>query len=378
MPDPDQKPVNNSGTNLGAVSSASTPDSAGTPPPTFVTTPVKPNTKSDNETVTAVPTVPTTPSPPPVSPIEPFSVPASSSTSNQAGAPESYTIGNNKPAEVVAPSTMATLIPPGSPPKKKNKVLLAIIGVLVLITGLTAGLILVQQPQDIRQRAQVYPSSSPGGQCPGAGPNNCAIYECPSGCLDLGGGQPECRTFVRYADCSTLTAQSVSNCGQIDYLNGDGTQGGAYCGVLPGSQCRNNLTACSAPPPPPPGPPPPPPPPPPGFSAQCDAVSVYAVNGDITNPASWTLLTNSQLQSLQVGNTVYITTRGTVTNGQITKARIRVNSSTWTTGNETSSIKPKANSTDPDEYYVAYTIPAGTTTFTFESEVYESTQNKWY
>jgi hypothetical protein len=57
-------------------------------------------------------------------------------------------------------------ITPPSTPKKKfggKKVIATILGVLVLIGGLGAGVILVQQQQDIRQRAAMTPGDGGGG-----------------------------------------------------------------------------------------------------------------------------------------------------------------------------------------------------------------------
>lgn len=110
--------------------------------------------------------------------------------------------------------------------------------------------------------------------------------------------------------------------------------------------------------------------------AACTAVRIYRVTGSITDPSSWQLLTANDLPFLTPGETIYVTTLGTISGGgNVDKARIRVNSGVWTPGNETTSVKPGS----VYEYYVAYTIPGdGTSVFTFESEVHETQTNKWY
>lgn len=84
------------------------------------------------------------------------------------------------------------------------------------------------------------------------------------------------------------------------------------------------------------------------------------------------------MAALQSGDTIYISTLGSVSGGTIDRARIRVNSDVWTVTNETNTLKPKAVTTDPDEYYVAYTIPPLTNTFTFGAEIHEAATDRWY
>lgn len=110
-----------------------------------------------------------------------------------------------------------------------------------------------QYPQcSVACKPDIIPTNTPAPACPGSEPNNCAIYECPDGCQYINNGvQPECRTFVKFADCNTLTKNSVSDCGQIDYLKGPKSD---YCGVMPGTQCRNGTNSCQTQPSNPPRP----------------------------------------------------------------------------------------------------------------------------
>jgi hypothetical protein len=107
--------------------------------------------------------------------------------------------------------------------------------------------------------------------------------------------------------------------------------------------------------------------------AQCLNIKAYSV-GVVSDPSSWVLLTTTQLQNLQPGQTIYITVLGSVQNGAaIDKARIRVNSTSWTTANETTSLKPSSQ-----EYYISYTIPTGVNSFVFDAEVHDQATNLWY
>jgi len=116
--------------------------------------------------------------------------------------------------------------------------------------------------------------------------------------------------------------------------------------------------------------------------AQCINIKLYRVDqpggtrndGDVNNPDNWQLLTAQEIAALQPSDVIYVTVAGDVTDtlvgGAITRARIRVNSNTWTQANETTLVKPTNAFNEPIEFYIAYTIPTGVTTFTFGAEVY--------
>ncbi len=144
-----------------------------------------------------------------------------------------------------------------------------------------------------------------------------------------------------------------------------------------GNVCGTGEITLDPPPPTPTPVPTPSPTPTPSPFAQCQNIKVYRV-GTIGDASSWTLLNSTQLPNLLPGETIYIATVGSVANGVIDKARIRVNSNVWTAVNETTQMKPKAILTDPDEYYVAYTVPAGIISFSFQSELHERNGNRWY
>ncbi len=143
-------------------------------------------------------------------------------------------------------------------------------------------------------------------------------------------------------------------------------------GFLSTLQWNENI--CQVPPTPKPTPTPQPTPTPPPVGAMCVAIKIYQVNGDIGDAANWQLLTAEQLAALQPGDIIYVTTLGSVQNGIVDKARIRVNSNIWTAENETVLKKPQS-----EEFYIVYNIPNdGTTTFNFAAEIHEVNTNKWY
>lgn len=118
--------------------------------------------------------------------------------------------------------------------------------------------------------------------------------------------------------------------------------------------------------------------------AQCLNIKFYSVSGNISNSSSWTQLTATDLAALSPADIIYVTITGGNTTGGATidKARIRVNATSWSPADETTDIKPKANTSEPDEYYVTYTIPpfgnGPSSTFTFGAEVHDATGDRWF
>lgn len=201
--------------------------------------------------------------------------------------------------------------PPSSGPGKK---IVTGLVVVLLLLALPVGLYLAQQQQDIRQRAQNYP-----------------MYSCES--------NGQC------VESTTGTYDSLAACQ---------------------SDCVTN----------PPPPPPPPPPPSPTPVAQCVNIRIYSVTGyEVGNDAwqiaeNWHLLTAAELSALKPGDIIFISTTGSSTSAQITRARIRINSSDWV---QTAGQKPPdiaCGTSCPVEWFTTYGIPAGITSFKIESEVY--------
>jgi hypothetical protein len=91
-------------------------------------------------------------------------------------------------------------------------------------------------------------------------------------------------------------------------------------------------------------------------TASCSEVKVYSTN--------WVLLDSSDLAALKPGDVVRIAVSGTASAGTFTKARFIING---VTGAEVTSQKPAT-----EEFYREYTIPDGVTNFSFNGEVFHS------
>ena len=199
-----------------------------------------------------------------------------------------------------------------------------------------------------------YPNANEcPGQCPWTVPSGAVC--CPDsvdGCNNI--GEKQCFSDPWISECTEWP--SAGQC--------------AYAGYW---KWLENVEVCPSPNPTPPPGSSPGPSSTPTLGAQCSAVRIYRVIDPITSAASWTELTSAQLPALKTGDTVYITTMGSATNDTLDKARIRVNKTTWSVDDETSSTKPGSQ-----EFYIIYIIPAGVTSFTFESEVHAVTQNNWF
>lgn len=337
------------------------------------------------------------------------------------------------PPDIPPPTTNDSFVQSPPPPKKSSKKILLFAIVLFLLITIPLTVYLAKQRQEIRQRAAVYSVCQPGsvasctGQtvadpCPPVETNVCLAD--PNGicqCLSAGTcnyqnrlpilpgqacdrdapevGFPNCTDKATGSSCGirdicqNVVGATTGVCQLVDA--GGGTANGECVCVPGGGGPVPTPTPTPTPSPIPsfsPGPnPTPTPTPPPGASptppvptptpqatptpslvAACSSVKIYRVTGSVTNPASWQLLTSAQLTTLRPGDVIYVTTLGTVANGAaITRARIRVNSSVWTDSNQTTLLKPKALSTDPNEYYILYTIPSdGTINFNVGAEVY--------
>lgn len=117
--------------------------------------------------------------------------------------------------------------------------------------------------------------------------------------------------------------------------------------------------------------------------ARCQEIPIYTVTNESASIASnWVRIDNlpasdpRSLFNLEAGDVIYVATSGITTDAQVTKARIRVNSNTWTVADQTPkagqipAMKPKDSATDPDRFYIRYVIPTNAYTFKFESEIY--------
>jgi len=93
---------------------------------------------------------------------------------------------------------------------------------------------------------------------------------------------------------------------------------------------------------------------PPTITAQCQNVKAYN--------SSWTLLTNTQLAQLEVGDSVNFCVAGVATGGSFDKAKFTINTVVQA---ETTTIRP--SSTD---FCQTYVIPAGVTSFNVSAQIH--------
>ncbi|TEU02744.1 hypothetical protein E3I18_00430, partial [Candidatus Woesebacteria bacterium] len=103
-----------------------------------------------------------TPSPPPISPTDQGQITDTPPpAANSAVPPPPPIIEEQKEGEADIPPVITT----GEKPKGKvgKKVIATILGILFLVGGVSAGVILVQQQQDIREKAAVINGNGGGG-----------------------------------------------------------------------------------------------------------------------------------------------------------------------------------------------------------------------
>lgn len=95
--------------------------------------------------------------------------------------------------------------------------------------------------------------------------------------------------------------------------------------------------------------------------AQCLSVAVYDTN--------WDRLSTNDIQTLQSGDTIRLAVSGDTTGGSIDKARFRVNGD----------LKPDTSQrrADTGEFYLEYTIPANTKSFSVNAQLHHSSLG-WY
>lgn len=213
------------------------------------------------------------------------------------------------------------------PSRPTGKIVVAVLGLLILVTGVLAGTLLIRQNQDFRERASDDPclartTATLCASAIGSTPLNCTWYDC-----------GVCRT----------TGTSVADA----------------CPTVP------------APTDPPLVPTKPP-------TESSSTMSCDEIRGYNAFSVTWQRLTLADLKNLKAGNLVYLTVYATWSSNSVTpfdKARIRINGGAW---QETNSIKPTVFPvTGQVEYYISYTIPEGITSFKVEGQVHIAETNTW-
>lgn len=256
-------------------------------------------------------------------------------------------------------------------PKKYGgkKILATIFGVVLLIVGVAAGVLLVQRQQEIAERA------ASGKECEQS--PSCILLDEP--------GNSGSFTAPRIITKIFITAKDFH-----EYFPGD-TDDGCYKVSIhdrnlswerigSGPDCKDvsnvqvwlgdeptstpTLTPTEPPLTPTDGPtstptgtttitPTEPPTPP---TAECSEVKAYNT--------SWVQLTQEQLNNLKPGNIVRFTISGSTSEGTFDKARFTIN------GSQKEPVSTKKPGTE--EFYYEYVIPSGVTSFTTDAKIHHS------
>jgi hypothetical protein len=211
-----------------------------------------------------------------------------------------------------------------------KKLVATILGLLVLIGGVGAGVILTQQSQEIKEKASTQEVCS---------------LESSGGCANLDWG----------ATCGTQISGNPLVCSLKDPAQ-VGSDGNQICQCTPqGSGIKIDLN--------------------------CTAIKIYQAS-DAADATTWTLLNSSEYSSLAAGDDVYITVMGNVTENEVEKASIDkarfsvafeqtpVAQLTWT---ESSIKKPGT-----DEYYYKFTLPEDENAFYINAQLHDSSTDTWF
>lgn len=213
-----------------------------------------------------------------------------------------------------------TVISTDNKPKKKfgGKTIATILGILLLLLGIGAGVILLNQQQEIRIKAGACCSPTGAEYELTCGPGLCCVNAGESACMD----QPN-------------PGYACKPCG-----------GG---GTTPTNPPSNPTKPPSSPNPPSSDP-----------VVSCLNVKAY--------DTSWNVLTLDELNKLKTGDKVRFTVAGTATSGTFSKAKFTINTAVQP---ETTTKKPST-----EEFYIEYTIPINVEDFSINAQIYHST-NGW-
>lgn len=333
------------------------------------------NQKTDTGS-SQIPPVPTsTPDPlPPVFSDSPDDVTPPMDAQNPSPA-NSVSDGSAAPTNDISSTPMATTSSNGKEPKKKygggkGKIIAAIFGVLLLVGSVGAGVILVRQNQDVRERAasDSYRLEKKCRQKDG-GYKWCLIEY--HNCANNSGGPVPCSAHtIDQTSCTEVTEPCAPpggsgsptpaptptpkplQCNSICNTNAEcaAIDPGYKCVVTNSSnpdniikRCRNfsctNSNTCVCPPTPTP-------------PAAYRCVSIFAFD------TNWNRLTADQLTQLKAGDVVRFTVRGentTINSNGFNAVRFTIN------GEQVVSQTKRPGY--PNQYYTDYTIPEGVTDF---------------
>lgn len=277
-----------------------------------------------------------------------------------------------------------------------GKTIATILGIFILVGAVGAGVILVKQQQDVREKAKVFECASNdecgiGEKCknnlcvagvtnpatpkpivttPTPAPTTGTLPNGVTATLMPGGCTKGTTDFTAISEGKTVTI----NCSTaVVVKNGlpDRNSYGTIQNCIPGyypctiddpqiysTACCKNGTGGRTTATTPPSNPITPTNPPSIITASCLNIKAYDEN--------WALLSVDSLKSLKTGDKVRFTVAGTATSGTFSKAQFTINTVVQP---ETTSKKPST-----EEFYTEYTIPSGTTSFTINAQIYHSTK----
>ena len=219
--------------------------------------------------------------------------------------------------------------------KPNGKLIATILGIMMLLVGVGAGVVLLRQQQDVREKASEYP--------------NCTLPN---------GVSAPCQP----CDHDWTDDGVIGNCTDQAHKDKDGNviscnPGWYLCtvddpGVYSAACCKVGSGGTNPPSTNPPSSSPP------VVSASCLDIKAY--------DTTWKALTLDELKELNAGETVRFTVSGTATSGTFSKAKFTINTV----------VKPETTTKKPDtnEFYIEYMIPENVTEFLIKAQIYHSTK----
>ncbi|OGM21333.1 hypothetical protein A2955_01300 [Candidatus Woesebacteria bacterium RIFCSPLOWO2_01_FULL_37_19] len=267
------------------------------------------------------------------------------------------------------PEEQIPLVTAPHAPKKYggNKVIATIFGVVLLIAGVTAGVLLVQRQQELREQA------ASGQECSQS--QSCVLLENPGNNSSYTAPKRISHIFITNQDSFRFDPPGSNNGCYDVKIEGDNLE---WDKIATGSDCKDisniqvwltdqeiSPTPTLTPTPtipeeatPTPTLPPnaTPTPTTPDISAKCSDVKAY---DNLWNP-----LDLADLASLEPGDIVRFAVSGSASSGSFDKARFTINGS----------LKPEVTTKKPgtQEFYYQYTLPDGVSSFTIKGEIHHS------
>lgn len=288
--------------------------------------------------------------------------PVENSIPNPDSIQDNTILENDQPDASISADPMDTfqqpqtdvVVSPHTPKKYGgSKVIATIFGVIILIGGITAGVILVQRQQQISERA------ASGKECQQA--SDCILLDEPGNSGSFSAPEEIVKVAITARDVFTFQpGLSEDGCYRVKIEGRDL----AWQRYGSGSECKDvsnvQVWIGQATATPTEGQTETPTSPPisesPKITAECGDVKAYDLN--------WNLLSQTVLNNSDPGTKVRFTVSGTTNSGSFDKAKFSVNSVSL---GETTLKKPGTN-----EFYIEYTLATDVTDFTVSAQIHHS------